>query len=102
MLALARKTRFILDEDIGKLPESDNPSRVLIKLTNGNLYEETVAAGRGSVLNPMEREEVYRKFRGFAQAVLPGRDTEAVIQKVAGLEDLDDVRSLSQMLIIKR
>ena len=102
VLALARKTRFILDEEVGKLPESDNPARVLIKLTNGNVYEETVAAGRGSILNPMEQEEVYQKFRGFAHAVLPSRDTEAVIQKVAGLEYLDDVRKLSQMVIIKR
>jgi len=66
------------------------------------VYEETVAAGRGSILNPMEQEEVYQKFRGFAQAVLSGRDTEAVIQKVAGLEYLDNVRELSQMVILKR
>ena len=102
VLALARKTRFILDEEVGKLPKSDNPAKVLIKLKNGNVYEETVAAGRGSILNPMEKEEVSQKFRGFAQVVLPGRDTEAVIQKVAGLEYLDDVRELSQMVIIKR
>ncbi len=102
VLALARKTRLILDEDIGKLPQSDNPAKILIKLKNGNVYEETVAAGRGSVLNPMEQEEIYQKFRRFAQVVLPGRDTEAVIQKIAGLEDLDDVRSLSQMMILKR
>jgi 2-methylcitrate dehydratase PrpD len=93
---------LILDEEIGKLPKSDNPARVLIKLKNGNVYEETVAAGKGSILNPMEQEEVYQKFRGFAHAVLPGRDTEAVIQKVAGLEYLDDVRELSQMVILKR
>ncbi len=102
VLALARRTTFILDEDIGKLPESDNPARVLIRLTKGNLYEETVAAGRGSILNPMGQEEVYHKFRGFAHAALPGQDMEAVIQKVAGLEYLDDVRELIQMVILKR
>jgi 2-methylcitrate dehydratase PrpD len=102
VLALARKTRFILDEEIGKLPKSNNPARVLIKLKNGNAYEATVAAGRGSILNPMEQEEVCQKFRGFAHAVLQDRDTEAVIQKVAGLEYLDDVREFSQMVIKKR
>jgi hypothetical protein len=50
----------------------------------------------------MEQEEVCQKFRGFAHAVLQDRDTEAVIQKVAGLEYLDDVREFSQMVIKKR
>jgi 2-methylcitrate dehydratase PrpD len=101
VLALAGKTKIILDEDIGKLPGSDNPARVQIKLTNGKMYEETVAAGRGSILNPMGQEEGYEKFRGFAHAALPGQDMEAVIQKVAGLEYLDDVRELIQMVILK-
>ncbi len=102
VLALAKKTRFVLDEEVGKLPKSDNPARVLIKLKNGNIYEETIAAGRGSIPNPMEQGEVYQKFRGFAHAVLPRQDTEAVIQKMANLEYLDDVRELSQMVILKR
>jgi 2-methylcitrate dehydratase PrpD len=102
VLALARKTRFILAGEVGKPPQSDNPARVLIKMKNGSTYEETVTSGRGSVLNPMEREEVYQKFREFAHAVLPGHDVEAVIQKVAGLEYLDDVHELSQRVILKR
>jgi 2-methylcitrate dehydratase PrpD len=102
VLALARKTRFVLDEEIGKLPQSDNPARVLIKLKKGNVYEETVAAGRGSILNPMKQKEIYQKFRGFAQAVLPDHDAEAVIQKVAGLEYLDDVHELIQKVTLKK
>ena len=101
VLELARKTRFILDEKIGKLPNSDNPAKVTIRLKGGNTYEETVSAGRGSVLNPMEKEEVYRKFRGFAQAVLPDHATEAILKTVAELERLDDLRKLSQLLVAR-
>jgi 2-methylcitrate dehydratase PrpD len=96
VLALARKTRFFLDEEVGKLPKSDNPARVLIKLKDGNVYEETVAAGRGSILNPMEQEEVYQKFRfvGSSWPRYGGRDPEG------GREYLT-YSALSQMVITK-
>jgi 2-methylcitrate dehydratase PrpD len=96
---LARKTRFILDEGLSKLPNSDIPAKVMIKLKNGDIYEQTVYAAKGSVLNPMTKEEVYQKFRGFASAVLPENKVEAVIGVVEELERVEDIRKLTQLLV---
>ncbi len=101
VLALARKTKLVLDEELGRLPGSDNPARVMIKLKNGKVYEETVAAGRGSILNPMEKEEVYQKFRTYASAVLSRDRTEAVLETVAGLDRVDHLGELIQLMVNK-
>ncbi len=101
VLALARKTKLILDEDVGKLPQSDNPAKVLIKLKNGTVYEETVVAGRGSVLNPMEKEEVTQKFRKYASVVLSRNKTEAIAETVTGLDRVDNLRELIQLTVGK-
>lgn len=50
VLELARKTEFILDEDLGKLPNSNNPSKVMIKMKNGAVYEQTIYESLNSEL----------------------------------------------------
>jgi 2-methylcitrate dehydratase PrpD len=97
---LARKTKFILDEGLSELPNSDIPAKVTIKLKNGDIFEQTVYAAKGSLLNPMTKEEVYKKFRGFASAVLPENKVEVVIDTVKELERIDDVGKLSELLVV--
>lgn len=99
VLALAKKTRVVLDEEVGRLPKSDNPAKVMIRLKNGKVYEETVAAGRGSILNPMEKEEVNQKFREYASAVLSCNRTDAIIETVEGLDRVDHVGELIQLMV---
>jgi len=101
-LELVRKTRFVLDDELGKRPNSHNPAKVTIKLKNGAIYEETVCAGKGTILNPMTKEEVYQKFRGFASAALPNHNTEAIIETVAELEGVENIRELIRLLTVVR
>ncbi len=102
LLALARKTKFILDEEIGKLPNSNDPAKVMIKLKNGAIYEQTVHAAKGSLLNPMMKEEVYQKFEGFASVALPYDKRKAIIETVAGLDSVDNIRELTRLLVADR
>jgi 2-methylcitrate dehydratase PrpD len=99
VLDLVRKTRFILDDELGKRPNSQNPAKVMIKLKNGAIYEETVYAAKGTILNPMTKEEVYQKFRGFASAVLPNHNREAIIETVAELERVENIRELIRLVV---
>jgi len=101
LLELAKKTNFILDEEMQKRPHSDHPARVMIKLKDGVAHEQTVDAARGSVLNPMTKEEVDQKFRKFASAVLPDNEIEAIAETIAGLEHIEDIRRLSQLLVVR-
>ena len=99
ILELERKTTLISDEELGKAPDSDHPARVMIKLADGTVHEETVFAPKGSILNPMTKEEVHQKFRGFASAALSDSKVEAIIEAVAGLDSVKDIRELSQLLV---
>jgi 2-methylcitrate dehydratase PrpD len=100
VLNLTRKTKFILDEKIGNLPNSGNPAKVIIKLRDGTTYEDTVYAAKGSILNPMTKEEVYQKFRGFASVALPHHKTETIIETIAELKHVDNIRKLSELLVV--
>lgn len=102
LLELARKTEFILDEELGKLPNSNNPANVMIKRKNGAIYEQTVHAAKGSVLNPMTKEEVCQKFIEFASVALPHHKTEAIIETVARLDSVDNIRELTQLLVVNK
>jgi len=100
VLELARKTKIILDEEMGKQPHRGNPARVIMKLKNGAMHEQTVYAARGSILNPMTKEEVSQKFRGFASAVLHNNEIEAIIETVVKLEHVENIRRLSRLLVV--
>ena len=87
-----------MDEELEKTASSDNPATVTIRLSNGTTYEKTVYAGKGSILNPMSREEVCQKFRGFVTMASPDFDKEAIIETVEALDSVENIRELTQML----
>ena len=99
ILALEAKTEIVLDEALGKTPESDHPAKVTIRMADGTTFEETVLAAKGSILNPMTKDEVVEKFRGFASVVLPDHVIEAIIEKVEGLDTEDNIQELIQLLV---
>jgi 2-methylcitrate dehydratase PrpD len=102
VLALARKTTMLLDEEMEILPNSNNPARVVIRLKKGTLYEKTIPAARGSILNPMTEEEVRQKFREFSSVVLPESRAEAIIDTVSRLDSLENIGQLTQLLVVGR
>jgi len=99
ILDLMARIRFISDEEIEKTPKSDHPAKVTLRLTDGNVFQETVYAGKGSILNPMTTEEVAEKFRGFASEVLTDDDVEAIIETVEQLHLVKDISQLSRLLV---
>ncbi|MDB4444265.1 MmgE/PrpD family protein [bacterium] len=99
ILKLVEKIHYVLDEDLERIPSSDNPARVTITLSGSTVYEETVPAPRGSIKNPMTREELLRKFREFASMVVPEQQIETLIKTVKNLNDIDNIRELIQLLV---
>jgi 2-methylcitrate dehydratase PrpD len=102
VLELARKTTMILDEKMETLPNSNNPARVVIRLKKGALYEKTVPAARGSILNPMTEEEVHQKFSDYSCVAFPESRAKAIIDTISGLDLLDNISQLTQLLVVER
>jgi 2-methylcitrate dehydratase PrpD len=99
VLSLEAKTTIVVDETLDLNPGADHPARAVIRTAGGKRYEATVLAQRGSVLNPMSREEVHEKFRSFASALLPPEGIESIIGTVSRMEEVKQIGDLSRLLV---
>lgn len=99
ILALAKRVKYVPDMGLNELAGDTAPSKVTIKLKNGTIYEARVDYARGTVQNPMTKEELEDKFRGLASAVISDKQLENIIQTVRSLEELDNVCKLGSLLV---
>jgi len=53
----------------------------------------------GSPLNPVSRDELRKKFRKLAGAVLPASQIDQIIESVDRLESSDDAADLTRLLV---
>jgi len=71
---------------------------VEVRLRDGARLRERVEAVRGTVRNPMDRDEVVAKARDLIEPVLGGATANRLIATILALEDASDVRSLRPLL----
>jgi 2-methylcitrate dehydratase PrpD len=98
VLRLRGKVQLVPNEEFDRL----NPRRVAVVeiiLDDGTHLSERVEAVRGTVENPMTREEVVAKARDLMSPVLGGKACDALIKKIITIEDLKDIRELRPLLI---
>lgn len=80
-------------------PAPDAQGAVAVaKLADGRTLREACVDFRGSMANPMSREERLAKFRYCARQTLSVADAEALLAVLERLEDLRDVAELMAML----
>jgi 2-methylcitrate dehydratase PrpD len=91
------KVRLVPSEELQRL-EPARHAIVEITLNDGTTLSEHVSAVRGTVENPMPREEVVQKCRDLVEPVLGKATCTALIDKVFGLEKLGDIRELRGVL----
>jgi 2-methylcitrate dehydratase PrpD len=83
-------------------PEADSSlglgaARMTVRLTDGRLLEERVAAARGTAENPPTREEIEDKFRRLASVVFPADHVARLVTTLRGLAELADVSELAAL-----
>ena len=91
------KVQLVGEPELEKLM----PARVAIvevKLTDGTQLSERVDAVRGTVQNPMSREEVVDKARDLMAPVLGSANCGSLIDKVMSFEKVKDIRELRPLL----
>ena len=71
---------------------------VEVTLTDGTRLSERVEAVRGTVRNPMERDEVVDKARDLIAPVLGEATAKKLIDTVLAIEDVREIRSLRPLL----
>jgi 2-methylcitrate dehydratase PrpD len=91
------KVQLIGDDELERrLPQRE--AIVEVTLTDGTKLTEHVTAVRGTVENPMPREEVVAKARDLMAPVLGAANTASLIEKVLAFESVKDIRQLRPLL----
>jgi 2-methylcitrate dehydratase PrpD len=97
VLAVRAKVQLVSDAELEKL-EPARQAIVEITMNDGTKYTEHVADVRGTVDNPMTREEVVQKCRDLVEPVLGKANCTTLIDKILGLEKVKDIRELRSVL----
>jgi 2-methylcitrate dehydratase PrpD len=68
-----------------------------VRLADGRVLEERVAAARGTPDHPPTRDDLEGKFRRLATVVLPAERVDALAAVLRRLPDLDDVGEVARL-----
>src|SRR5262244_1172342 len=83
-------------------PEAPRSAKVEVVLKDGRKLSHFIPHAYGTKQNPMDSENVNAKVRDLLEPVLGRSRTEAVIERVNGLESVANVRELLPFLTLKR
>jgi 2-methylcitrate dehydratase PrpD len=97
VLKMRAKVQLVPSEELEKM-EPARQAIVEITLNDGTVLSERVTAVRGTVDNPMTREEVAQKCRDLVEPVLGKANCSNLIDKIFGLEKVTDIRDLRSVL----
>jgi 2-methylcitrate dehydratase PrpD len=101
-VVLAVKERVELVADPGLMdPEAPRSAKVEVVLKDGRTLNHFTPHAFGTQQNPMDTKSVNAKVRDLLAPVLGPARTEAVIQRVNGLENVDNVQELLPLLTLK-
>jgi 2-methylcitrate dehydratase PrpD len=97
VLAVRDKVQLVPNEELEKM-EPARQAIVEITLNDGTVLSERVNDVRGTVDNPMTREEVAQKARDLVEPVLGKANCTTLIDKIFALENVKDIRELRGVL----
>ncbi|RVV96840.1 MmgE/PrpD family protein [Mesobaculum littorinae] len=100
LLALARRVTY---EDAEKgttgFPKYF-PGHLVVTLTDGRVIEKRVAVNRGNPDAPLSDAEVAGKFRQNVDGIVDAARADALVEKLASLEELGDLSDLTRELVL--
>jgi 2-methylcitrate dehydratase PrpD len=97
VLALARKVKSYADP---KAKGDQNYNTTMeIKLTDGRKVEAFQQYPAGSPLNPVSRDELRKKFRKLASAVMPEHRLDEIIAAVERIDEVDNAAAFVPLLV---
>jgi 2-methylcitrate dehydratase PrpD len=70
------------------------PARVEIITRDGKRLKGSSDFPKGDPENPLGERDLIEKFRDLTKGLLSDRSTEAIVERVMGLEDVDDISHL--------
>jgi 2-methylcitrate dehydratase PrpD len=99
VVELMKRVSLYVDDELEALGYDQVRSRIRIKLYNGRTIEGRYDVARGHPEKPMSWSELCEKFRDCARLALSDDDAEQIIELVARLEQLKNLRPLMRALV---
>ncbi len=99
-LTLARRIATVVDGNPD--PNALTPVTVTVRLKDGRQFFRTIDIVYGNPMKPMSRDAHLGKFRrNFASSryPLPEQNAERLIEMLDGIEEIDDVRRIGDLLV---
>jgi len=78
------------------------PQTVIVQLANGKEVTREISYPKGDIRNPMSINECNSKFREYAEGVLGKEATAKVIDIIWGMEELNTVANLTNLLVAQK
>ncbi len=95
---LARRIEVHGDSAMSMRSAGEPTARVEVTLHDGRVLAQTTSIVHGDAEHPVSRAALVEKFLGLADPTLPADRAASVIEDVADLEALKDVRDLTERL----
>jgi 2-methylcitrate dehydratase PrpD len=100
---LAGRIEVSGDDTMSLRAGPDRPTaRVSVELGDGRVLEREAAIVYGDTANPRPRQELEAKFRALASEALDATRVDQIVEMVARLEHIPDVRGLTALLTAAR
>jgi len=99
ILQFIKKIKVILDEEIDQIYPEKFSSKVEMYLKDGSIVSAYVEHPKGSPNNPMTEKDVENKFLNLSSRIVGREKALRIIEIVGKLEELDDLRRLTRLLV---
>jgi len=98
--ALVPRVRMVVDPSLPEGLEHHAWSRVTLRLRDGRVLAEAPRGASGHPDQPLSDAQLREKFLGCAAGVLPSGDAEAIVDQLAQLDAIPDIRALTARLTV--
>lgn len=99
ILEIVRRSKAYIDPEIEAMgPTARHAVRMTVRTRDGRTFRKEMMSSPGSPQNPLEPEEIVRKFRILAGHVLSPQQVEAMVGMTQDLDTLADLGSLMTLL----
>ena len=98
ILDLVDKSTVYADETLDVHWPAANPTALTLRTRGGQEFSETMVFPPGHPNNPLPDEMLEQKFRQLTGKILAGEQIERVIEMTRRLEELPNVRQLTEVL----
>ena len=100
ILAVGKKVTLVADSSAQA--ERRFACRMKIALNSGKVIDGELAAPKGTVGNPLSKDETTAKFFTMASAALPDHELRKIVEKVDNVETEGNMSSLVKLMVVKR